>query len=1564
MAKCTYTYKNRQFDSEVALDDFLLNNGIDLTSKYGDLALSQADTLSILENVKKDASVLQEQYKRAREQAIYSDGEEALQFKPPYVGVIKFLSGLKNEKDKLLTPEFKEFNYWKERIKDWRQNKFEVDEKELFGETTTITDSLSDEDLREFIDEYNNTGESPQTDNQILQLISQVKEKWIVQGKTGTDIHAVIAFLFEQVKNGDNSGKLRLELNESFLIKTLENKFKYLDSNHIKDIIQYSRQLKKELNSKLGQNLLFFPEFQVSCKLSQEVEGKGDTLLGIIDLLVIDENGQAHIIDFKASPKNVFNSAKERSFWYQLGVYYRMLQQYGVLFSEYKTMIAPILMDGFKKENNTFIMNSVKARDSELLMDITSKATMYDIARNLDEFIPERKLVNLPPEEIGQKVEDFMNINFPEISTSKVYDDEGIKHLLQVRGGIKFDSKTNKYYIEETSGGTRYYTGDSESEVMDKFVKYYKEILPKKRQDYVNQTITAIKRGIQNETNEVDLPPVRGINREEGASDSWLRDLIGKYCNSNYELIVNDALQSYGCVLIQNKKSHQIDVIKITTDDLYYQQKFGNGNQLLTGNNIKDNVQSRKSNDMTMTAVTGNIHLMELMAILNCLPKLTEGGFIIGQLQVVNPHNLQGMVAGSNEELLYNFQELAKITNTKLEEVNGKKFELNLNKNQFASKVQLLRNRLTHILSKLDCDRFKKFKQFESTLTDLDSAITQYQEDKIILKLEELKKELEKHFSDKIQIQLENYNEDLNVARSLYEKTILALAEIKGFAFRQQFKDNADFLEKVNPITNGVQSLMMDNPGNLNNDTLNYLTKIVTEAYQNVREDVQREMVTIRDLVTNLKNDKGFNRAVEMTVGNQASLYMRMIKFENGDLLFENPWDNTNGLSDAEREFLKYTLIKINENRFRQSDDIESKRLSGDPSYYRVPLAIGDGASRQAVLGSLSEGLKYKLNRMNPKVWWEDAQKKLTGIFSDEINSNIGRDVFTMDNMFEMGEKDVERRLSEIQKQGREYFEHNLETLLIKHIFTYSSQKHINNIMPLAKASMIHLVVQGNLTNKKYTNATKYVTDYVKNKIKNESLTDSYFREAEAVIGKVKQAASFLILGFSPVQYVGQLIQGFLLDIRLCLQNIGIDDGTYTFENMRKAFTHVYADMFKIGSKPSKCSLINEFFGMNDMDMNTYSDKIKSDRYGLFNFTNLAFHCSSRPDFFNRMMLFVTQMIKDGTWEAYSVNEKNQLEYNWKKDKRFDAFANKDKSDPAKYQEQEGLYYAMAEQLVKEHAMNKDGSIFKIGDPLPKAYTNQQIESHKSLSDNIYGYYTHEKKAMIHTLTWGALWMQMRTFWSGKKNQYLGSAGVKLQGKYVHQKDSDGNLLYYKFEGNRRTITIDNTGVPVMKWEGQWQEGIFLTIASLIMDIKTGDVSFEDFMTDPKYAVARQNLIQFGYDITQFLIMGPIIAAMMGGWSDELGKEAKESDSILDGIWVTVAQIALKSVNYGFLDFNFIESIGAPIVDWKPISFSYMLRRITDLIDVMTGDKSFKSAALNFSTFTSLTKPIWATLEN
>ena len=44
---------------------------------------------------------------------------------------------------------------------------------------------------------------------------------------------------------------------------------------------------------------------------------------------------------------------------------------------------------------------------------------------------------------------------------------------------------------------------------------------------------------------------------------------------------------------------------------------------------------------------------------------------------------------------------------------------------------------------------------------------------------------------------------------------------------------------------------------------------------------------------------------------------------------------------------------------------------------------------------------------------------------------------------------------------------------------------------------------------------------------------------------------------------------------------------------------------------------------------------------------------ASRPDFYNRLTIFQSQMRADGTWDAHS--EKNgKLIYDWSKDKRFD----------------------------------------------------------------------------------------------------------------------------------------------------------------------------------------------------------------------------------------------------------------------------------------------------------------------
>jgi len=43
-----------------------------------------------------------------------------------------------------------------------------------------------------------------------------------------------------------------------------------------------------------------------------------------------------------------------------------------------------------------------------------------------------------------------------------------------------------------------------------------------------------------------------------------------------------------------------------------------------------------------------------------------------------------------------------------------------------------------------------------------------------------------------------------------------------------------------------------------------------------------------------------------------------------------------------------------------------------------------------------------------------------------------------------------------------------------------------------------------------------------------------------------------------------------------------------------------------------------------------------------------------RPDFVNRMVIFVARMVEDGSYNALSVNN-GELVYNWRLDDRFKA---------------------------------------------------------------------------------------------------------------------------------------------------------------------------------------------------------------------------------------------------------------------------------------------------------------------
>lgn len=1542
---CKYIYKGKQFNSEIELDDFLLEKA-PFEPTLGDLVFSMSSAQLNVSNQLSQIAKESHKVKKTMYDAIKAgkvvydeDGNMAVE-DPPYIGVNKFLSGLKNTAGELLFPQFREEEYWSRRYSNWKVGQFtdaEIEEFELDkNNLPKITDPAQHKALRE-----------------------QMTHKWEIQAKTGSAIHNVLQICFQK-----QNGKYNFELDDSSLKDYIENNLdkknqEFLTPIAIQQSIEYARKLHQDLTRKFGEGCAYYPEFAVTQDTNIMHNGAPTKLMGIIDLLIIDSSGKPHILDYKTSIHDYmdFSQAKKNAYSYQLATYQRMLEKYGINIYQGELLVAPIQISNFRKEGNTYIYDGINAPES--FTSINTSLNTDKMWENIDEFMPAPFKLSITTEEANQTISDMMGKWFPEYSSTKKVTREGI--IARLRKLNKLVPNENGEYVYRKYGKESPITATSEAEFVDKVLKY-EESLPSKRLRITGQVKSTLKEAMQNGIDNVEFPSP--IITESDGSVTWLKDILSPYCNDNWEVVDNELLESYGVIAVKTKNApNQIDFIRVSTSNLTsdYRRNFGKKNTKIfqerrgiTGTYESDVVQKSKSNTLIAEAVQGNVELMETMLLINQMRGIE--GYTVGNVQVVNPLYANGLGL-SNEELLYCWKELNKHDSVKQDNFKNSTVK-------FATKYELARNRFANIMregaGKDWKDGYQLFGKLRNCQTILDENIDSSAEDKIralkklLDNLTSTTKKLDKVYTTESEIQSKEV--------SLHNDILAAIAQLKGVNFRQQLKDHDMFVENLAIWKHGISGTYIDNPGNMDSDTLNLVTKLVTEAYQNVRDDIQKDKTIIHKLVGNLKKEAGFGAITENTIGNQVSLYKNMFQDYQvgGDFLFKNP-DQLNG---AEKEFLEFALYRINKNRFpkKTEEELQQMRDNNDVEYYRVPLARGSEDSIASTSGLLAT-LRAKLNYLNPKKAFQIAREKMEGIFNadDSVEQQQKSEIlYKMTNMFDQGE-DTSKRLDKIQAIGKENLEQNLETLLYKHLFAYSVKNNMDGVFPMIKAAMVHISTQGAIQNRPFNSDTHYLENYIRNKIFNQSIIDPKLQKVAGYAGLLKQAASKFTLAFSPVQALYQPLQGLWTDISLMIRKPDGKD-SFTFSHFTKALRLVYSDLSHYSDKPTICSALNELYGINDMDMNTYVERISQAKKGIWNFDNFMFKFASRPDYYNRMTIFTSQMMGDGCLEAHSINDKGELVYDWKQDKRFDAFANGRVTDP-KYNEQKSRYYTIARQFVIEHAKNKDGSDFTLNMknplPLPRAYTNKQAESMKSLGDDIYGYYSHEKKSLIMSTTIGSLWLQFKTYWSGKKNQYLQSGGVRLRGNW-EQYEENGEKYYYQVDDNGNVLfdeppTTTETSAPVIQWKGQWQEGIILTLADMaknmwnagLVDSKGIHLSALKEGWDSKWnnddanlqLAYRNNIKQGGYDLMMFVIGGCIMAALLGDWLDEL-KDPKNKDFV-QGLGVAAANVAVMSVRNSFLDFNTWDSVGGALSSWTPFSFEWGARTWKNLWNVATGDEDF-----------------------
>lgn len=1576
---CRYIYKGHEFKSEAAFDDFLISNK-KFESILRDSVFSaepaQNNTNALLTAASEKSKELHQKMQDYlnSDKATYSEDGDIVIDNPPYIGVNKFLSGLTDSKGNLLFPEFREQNYWNERFAKWKN-----------GDFTDNQGQLNQSEIDEFGVDPNNPPKITDP-RQLESMKEQMKHRWKVQAQTGTAIHNVLQIFFTK----DENGKYNYELSDSELRividSQLEKKNKsYLNEKTIRETIQYARTLHKDLIDKLGDNLTFYPEFAIASETSDLNNPK--TLYGIIDLLIVDSEGHSHILDYKTSVHSYaeFSSAKQMAYSYQMAVYQRMLEKWGVNTYSGRLMVAPIQIKDFKHSGDTYTYDGIIAPESFITIDTTfNNKKLWD---NINDFMPVPFKISVSGEHIQEEVTTWMSRCFRTYNSMRQTTEKQVIAFLKRINKLTPDE--NGMFTFKKEGKEGIIQSNSETEFVKEVTKYIQS-RPHYKLKLTGQIKRSIKEAIKNGIDNTDFPSPSDLSLDRDADSDWLKSTLSKYCNGLWEVYDNEDAENYGIIILKTKDvpnvPKQVNFIRVSTSNLTQNFRENLDKQDptksrlgLTGEWESDIQALSKNNNLMVQAVNGNVELMETLAIIDHLSGLEDA--TIGEISLVSPSYAKGMTL-SNEELYYCYNEINKYESIGKSKILSRKYKL-------ATKVELAFQELANILYSGKehewKDSYRDMQGFKSCMPNYQQVINGNVEDQIIA-LERLLKQF-KSSDYLLRKTSKTYTrqEDLQqVPVTLFNKISVALASLKGINFRQQITDHDKWLESIFIHKNGVSGSYLDNPGNLNSETLNLVTKLVTQAYQNTRDELQRKKIEISKLIEEVKKEASFGSLQESTIGNQANLYTDMYEqSSDSNFLFKNP----NRLTGAKKKLLEYALEEIN--KLRYPNEWKSLRDNNDVRYYEVPLALGSADSTVATQGLLSL-LRAKLSYLNPKRAFERAQKKVRGLYdelyeSEETTETKSQLLYKMTNMFNYGQGS--NRLKKIQKEGIENLEHNLETLLLKYIFAYSVQQNMDSVFPLIRAAMVHLTTEGAIQNKPFTGDIQYFEDYIKNKILNESIVDKRMQSWIHAANMLKTAASKMTLAFAPVQMFYQPLQGLWQDISLWIRK---PDGknSFTFEHLTKALKLVYGDLFHYSKKPTLCQLLNELYGINDMDMNTYIDRISSAKKGIWNFENLMFKFASRPDFYNRMTIFISQMMGDGCLDAHHVDSEGRLIYDWKLDKRFKAFATNDKSNIAEYNKAKSLYYAVAKQFVNEHARNADGTLFELNMnkpiALPRAYTNKQAESMKSLGDNIYGYYSHEKKSLIMSTALGSLWLQFKTYWSGKKNQYLQAGGVKLQGdwkhyeengeKYYYQVDADGNVYYddpkypplSESEMQAKNLPLL---APVYQWEGQWQEGIMLTLSDMfksMWDKKSIVAGFQDKWNaeDTKLQnVYRSNIKQFGYDLIMFALIGNILGALLGDWLDKLKNDNRKNRDFMTGVGVTAANIAVMSVKNSFLDLNFFDSIGTPVGQWTPFAFDWGIRTFKNWWNVAIGDEDFWDGVVKTSGGLKQIKPMLDTLK-
>lgn len=1338
----------------------------------------------------------------------------------------------------------------------------------------------------------NNTDNKPDADLQVdaLEQADTVVKSWEVFQKLGIDIHGVANIFFNQ------DGISPDQLYESYKV---ENPL--IGKSLMDDLYVAFTSLKSLLNQNLGKNLRYFSEIPLY--------DEDEKIVGILDLVVVDDKGSIHILDFKTSNKRLddWDRDKRNKSKYQLALYRQLGIKNGLKVRN--LYIMPLNL------KEMYVGNKSVSRietEPDLLTPITAVIDSVEpkVSRIARSTIPAGNVTPMDIKKTGNLQKSFYSlypIDKQMVSISEFRDKE-----------IKINNKGQ--YFRDHNNTERYLTGDKEQD--DQIINnYLLERLSSKQNiaGDIKEYIITEKLKFESTKGHFDFRNPFPFYTPQVLENS--RKVFERYLTPQWELLDEmQELESNGIIAFRDKERGFIEFLVLTGEDFYKEYKLAMGTTLL-GNYLPDTHKTIISNKVPK-ANSKNLDGIKILLYLNehseafktsSVNMVRTFNFATGALEGVNVHNMIDVTEYLVDELKQPF---------------------NLRDIKFTSYNDVLLSEISAVLEHSNTVT-PKSREF---LTNIKGTVTTNRPDdnvELARDLVELQKRFTREFPAFMDSDRIDYSSDMGRIYGWLNGMILELKGVKRL----------DFMEK-DMVELGVNNSYLFTPYNeIQSTVIRTALEPVRRAMSNMAQQYVELNPKIRAIfdkfytakgVSNLIGDHqwSFNRLFEQDADHKMD---RKYRFKNPDA---NIGDREY-LNKAEREFL-HSILPIIAEYMYDNKNIEDRKKSGE--YYNVPLLRAGATSRILEKGGIFNAVFNNYRDALELVNVFDTEDTAVQKHSKELNEIY--DSFAISKNPQLRDNLINE-----YKNGIE-FEKNIELVLSQLVFAKMKKDAYDSALPVVHATLAASQAQQiGLNSKAMDISYKYIRDYLKTVVFDDKLTERHMDKTVRGAATIKHAVTILQLGLSPVNLIRETLQGqFANVIKIWSKRYG-DTGPELKHYTEALKIMLVDENFGVGDNEvfiknvTMVEELNHFYRMAGMDTHDLAARMRMSKTGMTQFFSRWFlWTSSAPDYMNRMSFMIAKMLKDGSYEAHTMKD-GVLKYDWTKDKRFSVYAKGEagkKEDSDLYDLQRSLYLKYIDDFNAEATDTsiRDKALVE-GDALPMAYTNTERESVKAFVNYMHGPYDKEEKILANSTFLGMLFMQFKTWMLSKKTQYFLSPDKYIIGEYKHKKNLKGELLYVKLlEDGTQKIVTEKTNQPLVDWDGRYMEGVFVSLMRTVKEVaKNGtdvQTTLEFFKNNPEVI---SNFKMASADLALFSVFAILIAGVID-WP-ELEKDDKAAAAFFQAVITSTNDLWIGNPITAFVNpQSMFPAVG------------YIYDQVGSTLDAMTGKKNFTNVVKNSTAFT------------